>query len=169
MATEYPDNRTLASAQIFMSVGQQIDDLVNEMLIDAAPVGNFHGMTTYKAHPHFRTGLYRATRWAKVGPSDLEAAVMVGFWFPEIGSFARDASKSMKVEISRETKVFISVESDQLMKDIAGTPSGWHRDDDEFLAFADYSKFAGAPEDQALSVRKWIRERAEGLADFLNP
>ena len=167
MSNEYPSAKTLASAQMFMLFGLEVDLLINSLLEDVSEIGDFTRQKTYEAQPIFDEGLYRAGRWANEILDGIGAQVWVGLWFPESGSYRVDVEREMEVTVTETPKIFVSVDSEALMKASKGCPSGWHRDNEEFLAFANYSDFSEDSSERGERAKSWVRERVEELRKHL--
>ena len=73
----------------------------------------------------------------------------------------------MKIEVSEAPKVFVTVDSEALLASAPGCPDGWHRDDEEFLAFANYDDFADDPTERASAVMAWTRDRIAVLKEHV--
>lgn len=167
MSNEYPSAKTLASAQMFMLFGLELDLLVNGLLEDVSEIGDFTRQKTYEAQPKFDEGLYRAGRWANNVLNGIGAEVCVGIWFPESGSYRVAVEREMRVNVTETPKIFISVDSEALMEASTGCPAGWHRDDEEFLAFANYGDFSEDSSERAERAKSWVRERVQELKEHL--
>ena len=167
MSNEYPSAKTLASAQMFMLFGLELDLLVNGLLEDVSEIGDFTRQKTYEAQPKFDEGLYRAGRWANNVLNGIGAEVCVGIWFPESGSYRVAVEREMRVNVTETPKIFISVDSEALMEASKGCPEGWHRDDEEFLAFANYGDFSEDSSERAERAKSWVRERVQELKEHL--
>lgn len=168
MSNEYPSAKTLASVQMFMLFGLEVDLLINSLLDDVSEIGDFTRQKTYEAQPKFDEGLYRAGRWANGISGGIGAQVWVGLWFPESGSYRVDVEREMKISVSETPKIFVSVDSEDLMKASSGCPAGWYRDDEEFLAFANYGDFSEDSSERAERAKLWVRERIELLKAHLS-
>jgi hypothetical protein len=167
MSNEYPSSKTMAASQMFMLFGLELELLVNSLLDDVTAIGDFSHQKYTPAKPEFNQGLYTAGRWAKSVRGDIGAQVWVGLWFPETGSYRIDVEREMKIEVGEAPKVFVTVDSEALLAAAPGCPEGWHRDDEEFLAFANYDEFGVDPTERANAAKAWTRERIAVLKDHL--
>ena len=167
MSNEYPSSKTRAASQMFMLFGLELELLVNSLLDDVTAIGDFSHQKYTPAKPEFSQGLYTAGRWAKSVRGDIGAQVWVGLWFPETGSYRIDVEREMKIEVSEAPKVFVTVDSEALLASAAGCPDGWHRDDEEFLAFANYDDFGDDPTERANAAKAWTRDRIAVLKQHL--
>jgi hypothetical protein len=167
MSNEYPSSKTMAASQMFMLFGLELELLVNSLLDDVIAIGDFSHQKYTPAKPEFSQGLYTAGRWAKSVRGNIGAQVWVGIWFPETGSYRIDVEREMKIEVSEAPKIFVTVDSEALLAAAPGCPEGWHRDDEEFLAFSDYDDFGDDPSERANSAKAWTRDRIAHLKEHL--
>lgn len=167
MSNEYPSSKTMAASQMFMLFGLELEMLVNSLLDDVTAIGDFSHQKYTPAQPEFSQGLYTAGRWAKSVRGDIGAQVWVGLWFPEMGSYRIDVEREMKIEVSEAPKIFVTLDSEALLAATPGCPEGWHRDEEEFLAFADYDGFGYDPTDRGNAAKAWIRDRIAELKQHL--
>ncbi len=164
MATEFPTSRAMALAELFMEEGVQLADLANGMLARAEEIWDFSSQTTYWARPYYAEGLFYASRWAKDILPTTQDKVITGFWFPEVGSYGASLRENLPdVTISDVPKVFITIggtrnSETKLMARTTGCPAGWHRDHDEFIAFADFTSFGGDPDSRGDLILTWTQE-----------
>ena len=167
MANEYPSSKTMASAQMFMALGLEVELLVDSLLDDVAGIGDFSHQKYTGAQPQFDQGLYAAGRWAKSVRGDLGAQVWVGLWFPEVGSYRIDVERTMGLEIGDTPKIFVTVDSEDLLSAVPECPEGWYRDEEEYLAYRDYDSFADDPTERADAAKAWVRESIGVLKEHL--
>lgn len=168
MATEYPTNKTLAAAEIFLAEGEGVNALVNELRAETERLGNFHRQTTYECSPCFDLGYFAASRWCTDLFGEIGGSVYVGIWYPEVGTFKElilGASRavSLNVEIDDGAKIFLNFEttgnipvrSDDL-------PANWLKiDDDEIVVFRNISSFPGSADFRAKAMKSWIADRCD--------
>lgn len=173
MATEYPTNKTLASAEIFLAEEEGVSALVNELRAETEKLGNFRRQTTYECTPDFELGYFAASRWCIDLFGDIGGSVYVGIWYPEVGNFkelildaARAANKEAKVDdgtkifLDFETAVNIPVRSDDL-------PENWIKiEDDELVVFKNVSSFSGNADIRAKAMKSWISDRCDEFIDY---
>ncbi|WP_149036482.1 hypothetical protein [Aurantiacibacter atlanticus] len=167
MSNEYPSSKTMAAAQMFMLFGLEMELLVNSLLEDVSGIGNFSHQKYTSAQPEFSQGLYSGGRWAKSVRGTIGAQVWVGLWFPETGSYRVDVEREMKIDVSAAPKIFTTVDSEELLAAVPGCPNGWYRDDEEYLAFANYDTFADDPTERANAAKAWVRDRIAVLKTHL--
>ncbi|MDF1835466.1 MAG: hypothetical protein P1U62_11385 [Alteraurantiacibacter sp. bin_em_oilr2.035] len=173
MATEYPTNKNLAAAEIFLAEGEGISALVNELRIESEKLGSFHKMTTYTCDPDFEKGYFAASRWCNNLFGKTGGQVFVGIWFPEIGNFKEavlDAWNRSEKEMALDdgTKVFLNFETTTAIPVSAeGLPGDWLKiDDDEIIVFRNVSLFSGNADARAKAMKTWISERCDESLAF---
>ena len=135
LSSNYPSSKSLSAADVFMNLGAGIEVLSNDLLKEAACIGDFSKQPTQDARPYFHTGLYYAVRWAKNVRGDQGAYVATGFWFPGSGTYGADWEEHLGEAISDTVKIFVTIESEDLMEMVQDAPPLWRRNESEFLAF----------------------------------
>lgn len=173
MASEYPTNKTLASAEIFLADGEGVSALINELRAETEKLGNFHRQTTYECTPDFELGYFAASRWCIDLYGGKGGSVYVGIWYPEVGNFkelilgaSRGANKDAEVDdgakifLNFETEDNIPIRSDDL-------PGDWLKiEDDEIIVFKNISAFSGNADVRAKAMKVWISNRCDEFIDY---
>ncbi|QIQ86943.1 hypothetical protein [Erythrobacter sp.] len=163
MNATYPSTRAMAAAELFMADGLQIFDLANEMLARAICIGDYASQKTYVAAPDFSAGMIYASRWANRIVLNCGAFVSTGVWFPDTGTFAKDVKDSMGLSVTDAAKVFVTIADESLLSACSGAPEGWHRDEEEFLIFADFASFEGNPDERGEKILDWTETQSRAF------
>lgn len=173
MATEYPTNKSLASAEIFLAEGEGVAALVNELRAETERLGNFHRQTTYECTPDFELGYFAASRWCIDLFGQIGGSVYVGIWYPEVGSLKEVVSAAFRAanndtDVSDGAKIFLNFETaDDIPVRSDDLPGDWLKiEDDEILVFKDISSFSGNADVRAKAMKNWISDRCDEFIEW---
>ena len=173
MATEYPTNKSLACAEIFLAEGEGVSVLVNELRAETERLGNFRRQTTYECAPDFELGYFAASRWCLDLFGEIGGSVYVGIWYPEIGNLkelvsgAYHAAKT-DAEIDDGAKIFLNFETaDNIPARSDDLPRNWLKiEDDEIFVFRNISSFSGNADARVQAMKRWISDRCDEFIEY---
>lgn len=170
MANEFPTSTAIASLEVFLAQGNEIENLLDRMWSEVAFVANCSNRDREKTEPEFEYGRYSVWRYAnrieRVGTKS--AFLMTGLWFPEVADTWEADELGGHSPWGPQVFLNFADDNDEVFSGIPGEPSaGWFRPYGDFLRLKPLYEFTGDPDERASKIVKWLAEEAQKLRQFL--
>lgn len=170
MANEFPTSTALASLEVFLAQGAEIENLLKAMWNEISGVAKSSNTSRERIESEFEFGRYSAWRYVNwiERVSTKTAFLMTGIWFPEIAdTWPRESLEGLD---PHGPQIFLCFGDDDydVFKTVEGKPSDqWLRPYSDFLRMAPLHQFSGTPDQRASNILKWLAQEAKDLRTFL--
>lgn len=178
MASEYPEHKSFAALELFLSEGAKLENLMDTMFDAVKHAANLKNNSAHYFEPDFEFGHYSKIHYVKeCGIANGWTALRVGIWFPSsgngwVGESIEDDMKMQGEDMGSFTdgpRIYLAFmnRDDDVFKKIKTRPDGWFRPTSDFMVFKELGSFTGDPVTRAENIVAWLKIEADKLRQFL--
>jgi hypothetical protein len=168
MSNEFPNSAAFASAEVYLSQGAALENLVSRMWHELRIGVKFGKTADFQLKAVTDEGSVSAWRWVAPGPSSpsRDSYLQTGIWFPETGSWF-DAEEVIKSVRGPQAYVYFGNGANEMFCDATGELEGFMRPNSDFLACKPTAAFSSDPQARGEEIIAWVVERSGVLKPFL--
>ncbi len=170
MANEFPGSTAMASLELFLTQGRELENLLDRMWSEVAFVAKCSNQSAKRIESEFKYGRYTAWRYTnRIDRVDTtNAFLMTGIWFPEVVKTWEASELNGYAPWGPQIFLYFADDDEEVFSDIPGQPAvGWFRPSGDILRLRPLHEFQGDPDNRATEIMKWLAGEAKVLREFL--